>query len=387
MGVARNIEVIMRKIRICGVQTHYKLKKDTTGKEYLNTGGVDLARLINPLKYLDPKKFDVDIVYEVVGPNCKFKNTEDLSKHYDILYFSYMDEVKFYLELRVQGLKNKMKIAVDVDDNLWAVDPTHPFYKDDFEKGSEKNFNRSAIILDADSVTTTSDYLKKRIQENTKVEDITVIPNFVDLELYDYKKIKPKKSDEITIGYIGGSSHFPDMNDPKFVNAMTQILNKYPNVRFKTTFFMPQLKALWGYKYKYALGRADVYRFINELWVEMMSECDFFIAPLSHSSYSSSKSYIKALEYGAGKKAVILERIEPYQEFAGENPEEKGVFLAYSTKEWFNAMEKLVLDEKLRKENGEKLYNEVKKNHTIQGNTKVYEKYFTVLFDKDFLVW
>jgi glycosyltransferase involved in cell wall biosynthesis len=85
------------------------------------------------------------------------------------------------------------------------------------------------------------------------------------------------------------------------------------------------------------------------------------------------------LEYGAAKKPVILESFGPYKEFGGMNPEEKGVFLADSTQEWFNALEKLILNEKLRKEMGESLYNEVKKNHTIQGNKELYESYLTDL--------
>jgi glycosyltransferase involved in cell wall biosynthesis len=116
---------------------------------------------------------------------------------------------------------------------------------------------------------------------------------------------------------------------------------------------------------------------------KMMSECDIFIAPLSHSNYSRGKSYIKALEYGAGKKPIVLEKIEPYQEFAGDRPEEKGVLLAYSEREWFEKMEKLLLDAKLRKENGEKLYNEVKKNHTTDNPkiVKAYADFFKKVYD------
>lgn len=369
----------MKKIRVLGIFTNFKEKKDKDGKITYYHSGVDLVRTLLPLKYLDSKKFEVDLQYDLFS---KYKSIKELTEHYDIILFSYIHDPQLYIEIRVCALKSNTKLIMDIDDDIWDVDPTHPNYKDDFQEGSENMFNRSAILLDADKIITTNSFLRYRILDHVRRahKDITIIPNFIDLTMYDYKKIPKKvKSDEIVIGWMGGSSHFRDINKPEFTKALKLIMDKYPQVRFKTTAYYPQLKALFGFKYRYTLARFSVQRFIDEVWPAMASECDVFCAPLVHTKYSASKSWVKVLEYGAAKKPVILENFGPYKDFGGHSPEDKGVFLADSTQEWFNALEKLVLDEKLRKEMGTRLYNEVKNNHTIQGNKQIYEEYLTKL--------
>lgn len=373
-------------IKILAAQTHFKLKKDRkTGKEICYTGAVDYYRVIQQVKYLPKDEFEVDVVYEIVGPNQKFKNTEDLAKHYDIMFLSYMDTVQFYIELRVQGLKHGMKMVLDVDDNLWAVDPSHPYYKGDFEPNSENNFKRSAMILDADSVTTTNRFLKYQMVENTgrSIKDIKIIPNYIDLTLFDYKKIPTVKKDgEIQIGYLAGSSHYPDINEVDFIKALKIIMDKYPNVVLKTTFFMPQLKAIFGNKYKYCMGRFNYESYVNNVWPKMMAESDITIAPLSWSKYSRSKSYVKYLEMSAGKRPMICEKIDPYQEVLEGHPE-RGL-MAGTKDEWVDAFSRLIESEELRKSIGEEAYKYVKENHTIQNpkNIKLISDFFKSLVDK-----
>jgi len=369
----------MKKIRVLGIFTNFKEKTGKDGKPVYYHSGVDLARTLLPLKYLDPKKFDVDLQYDLFS---KYKSIKELTQHYDVILFSYIHDPQLYIEIRVCALKSGTKLLLDIDDDIWDVDPSHPNYKNDFQEGSENMFNRSAIIADVDKIITTSSFLRYKILDHIRRDhkDIEIIPNFVDLTMYDYKKIPKKvKSDEIVIGWMGGSSHFRDINKPEFTKALKMIMDKYPQVRFKTTAYYPQLKALFGYKYRYTLSRFAVQRFIDEVWPKMSSEVDIWVAPLSYSDYSKSKSYIKLLEYGASKLPVIAERITPYEEFVGMDSESKGISLVNTTDEWFNALEKLILDKKLRKEMGERLYNEVKNNHTIQKNKYRYEEYLTDL--------
>ena len=77
-----------------------------------------------------------------------------------------------------------------------------------------------------------------------------------------------------------------------------------------------------------------------------------------------------------------MEKIGPYQKVL-DNHEERGL-LAYSEKEWFEAIEKLILSPELRKKMGENAYNYVKENHTIQKNSKVYVDFFKKVFDSPF---
>lgn len=364
----------MKKIRILGCHTNFKEKRDGS----FIYSGVDLARLVLPLKYLDKDRFEVEFEFDLLR---QYKTVEELTKHYDILFFSYIHNPMLYISLRVCSLKSKTKLVVDLDDNIWDVDPSHPFYKGDYAPGSENLFNRTAILLDSDYVTTTNVYLKNKILEHVgrSRDSITIFHNFIDLTMYDHKNIKPKEeTNEIVIGWMGGSSHAKDINKLEFIEALKQIMFKYPNVRFKTTGYYPELKALFGFKYQYTLCRSDVNRFISEVWTEM-GVCDIFVAPLSDSPYSKSKSYIKLLEYGATKRPVVAEEIDPYIEFSGLRPKDKGVYLVKTTDQWFNALEKLIVSKDHREDMGGRLYQEVLDNHTIQKNVKKYEDYFTQL--------
>ena len=370
----------MNKIKIFGGLTHYKLKVDKkTGRQVCYPGPVDFYRVMQPLKYLPKDRFEVDVDYDFYS---RFGNAEGVTNYYDIMFMSYIDTVDTYLKFRVLGIKNKMKMVIDLDDNLWNVDPTHPFYKSDFAPGSEKNFNRSAMFLDADGITTTNSFLRYQMIENIKIpiKQVEILPNFIDLTEFDYKNVVPSRSkDKFIIGYLGGSSHFPDMNKSEFLDALKIIMDKYPQVRFKTCFYMPHLKALFGYKYEYEiLGSGERYR--KEGWPKMMEEFSCAVAPLVWSKYSRSKSYVKYLEYSAAKVPSICEKIDPYNEVLLGH-EERG-FLASSTEDWVKHFEFLITHPKEAKDIGEEAYKYIKKDHTIQNpkNIQLYTDYFEKIY-------
>lgn len=374
----------MKKIRILGLLTHFKLKKNREGKEICYPGPVDFYRVIQQLKYLPKDEFEVYVTYEAFGEGSKHKTIEEVMDSYDIIFFSYMDAVAPYLELRVRGLKKGIKMAIDLDDNVWAVDKTHPYYKGDFEPGSEKSFNRSAILLDADTVVTTSLYLRDKIKEhiNRPVTQTDIIHNFIDLEEFDCKKIKDTRDkNKFTIGYIGGSSHLPDLTKPEFTKALHIIMDKYPQVVFKCTPFMPQLKAEFGNRLEYHItGTGEKYRYKD--WPELMGSFDVCVAPLVNTNYSKAKSYVKYLEYSAGKKPSICEEIEPYNEIL-RGSEGRG-FQASTTEDWVKHLTYFIENPEQIDIIGNNAYEYVKKHNTAQNPDNIEEvaRVFRKLFDK-----
>ena len=157
-------------------------------------------------------------------------------------------------------------------------------------------------------------------------------------------------------------------------------MDKYPQVRFKTCFFIPQLKALFGYKYEYELIGSGK-RFREEGWPKMMGEFGVTVAPLSSSDYSKSKSYVKYLEYSAGKLPSICEEIEPYEEVL-KNHEERGL-LAHSTEDWVKHLEFLINNPNEAKQIGENAYKYIKENHLMKDNVYRYADYFTKIVDRN----
>jgi glycosyltransferase involved in cell wall biosynthesis len=363
----------MRKVKILGVLTHFKLKKDKEGKEVRFVSAVDYYRIIQPLLNLPKDQFEVDIDHNVVG---KHKTLEETTKYYDIIYSSYIDTAEFYARLKVNCLHNNCDWVIDLDDNVWHVSPTHPYYEEEYKPGCPSITKRVAILKDTTYLTTTNSFLRYQMMESLgkNIKAIQIFPNYINLTDFDFNKIPSKEGKDIQIGYCGGSSHFDDINKPEFTKAIQIIMDKYPNVTLKTTFYMPQLKALFGYKYKYSLGRFSMDSYIKELWPQMLGSSDIMVAPLSWSKYSRAKSYIKYLEMGAGKKPMVCERIDPYNEILN-NHEERG-FLASTTEEWVKYLSMLIESPELRKKVGEEAYKYVKENHTIQENVDPYAKYF-----------
>lgn len=362
----------MRKIRILGIPTHFKLKKDReTGKIINYKGAVDFYRIIQPLMNLPKDKFEVSIKWDF---REGFKSVDELTEYYDIIFSSYIDTVQVYVETKMACNRNNCKWIMDLDDNIWNVHANHPLHKD-FVPESPKFQDENAIMKDVGTYTTTNSFLRYKMVENlkTNIKNITVMPNFIDLTMFDYKKVKERDDKNIQIGYMGGSSHFDDINKKEFTDALKIVMDKYPNVTLKTTFYMPHLKAKFGNKYKYCLGRFDVYRYADEVWPDITAS-DILVAPLSWSQYSRAKSYVKYLEYSAAKKPSILEKIDPYNEVLGGHPE-RGL-QATTTEEWVEALSKLIESEKLRKEMGEEAHRYIKENHTIQKNVEIYADYF-----------
>ncbi len=368
----------MEKIRILGILTHYKLKRDkVTGKEVCYSSGVDYLRVISPLEHLPKDKFEVDIKYDFMDG---YADAYDMLRNYDIIYSSYIDTVETYVKVKSAANMMKRPWIMDIDDNLWQVSKSHPYIKD-YLPESPKFQDQQAILKDTSQFTVTNSFLRYKTVEylNKNINQIEVLPNFIDLKQYDHKKFTKKDHEGIQIGYMGGSSHFDDINKPEFINAMKIIMDKYPQVSLKTTFYMPQLKAKFGSRYKYTLGSFNIYRFIDKIWTDMCATSDIFVAPLSYTPYSRAKSYCKYLEYSAGKVPSVMEKIDPYEQVLNYAPE-RGL-LASRTEEWVEHLSYLIENPKARERMGKSAYDYVKKNHTIQGNIKIYTDYFTKIFD------
>lgn len=351
--------------------THGKYLKN--GK--YQTHGVCYARIINPLSKLDREKFEVVITDNPFTD--KLDSWDKVTKYYDIIYFSYVNDAKWFANMGMMAEKNKCVMVVDLDDALDLVPPQSNVYKT-YHPGSEALYICECILQEVGHITTTNAFLKRHMVEWLKVgyDRIKCLPNYIDLETYDYRKISKKEDDKIVIQFFGTSTHVVDILWEPVVGALDRIMNEYKNVYFDTCGLMlPHLKSKWGYRYTFHLGKPDVYEWANELWPELMSKADICIAPLKPSDFSKSKSNIKFLEISAAKCPTVASDIRQYQEM-------EGCLLAPPTsQDWYEQLKKLIDSKELRKEVGEKSYEYVKKYHTIQSHIKEYEDYFTNIYN------
>jgi len=298
-----------------------------------------------------------------------------VAEHVDIIFFNYLHNPWGYAAMGAMARKNGVKMVIDLDDSLWDISEDNPAYKVFYPK-SEALMNFNAILKDVDYVTTTSSYLKNVIVHNALIrhDKIHVIPNYIDLELYKHRA-KFRQAPDIVISHFGSTTHFNDLANDRFAQGMDMVMKKYPTVRLKTIGAMiGDFKERWGMRYYNDYGHQDIYHWIQDedRFSKFMDETDIMVTPLVENVYNRCKSQIKFLEVSSAKIPGVWEKIRQYEEVV----DGKNGLLAHSAQDWYEAIEKLILDENLRKTMGREAYNTVKKDWTIQGNINRYVDLF-----------
>jgi glycosyltransferase involved in cell wall biosynthesis len=197
-------------------------------------------------------------------------------------------------------------------------------------------------MIQADLVVASTQALAEyfsMINPNTRV-----FPNYLDDEVWKIqdKSKPPERSEPITIGYMGGASHFRDL---EFVMpALLSVMEKYGS-RIRLT--------IWGAEPPRDLKRND-----NVVWHEMNLldyqefasrfeeiPADIWIAPLQDIPFNQYKSAIKFMEYAAVGGAAIFSRIRAYTEVIQNG---RNGLLASNQAEWQAELERLIEDPGLR---------------------------------------
>jgi len=272
-------------------------------------------------------------------------------------------------------------MVYEIDDYLQGVDPTNPAYRSWTPAGP--HLQRALALMEkADAMTVTTDRLQREYAPWNK--NIFVIPNFLDKTLFPPAK-KVYKDKLIRIGYTGFSSHQKDLE--LIDDIMTKICEKYPEVRFKVMGIIPEhaFKRIPQYNYKYRgvkiksqleyISGTDItayfYKLADQGW-------DIGLAPLIDNSFNACKSDLKIKEYGALSIPVVASNVYPYQKAIKQG---YNGFLASTGKEWYEAIEKLILDKKLRQEIGNNNLVWVNENGWIQDNVAVWINTYQHIYD------
>ena len=246
--------------------------------------GVDFVRVIQPMTYLNGYtyngfKFKVDI-YDIHAK--KQPNWIDISKQYDLVFLNYtvLDWAFAAMGAPLRGEGKKM--IMDLDDAIWYVRKDNPTYESYHANNGQNIYNVQCILDEVDHIICASRYLKNVIVNKTyrRHEHITVIPNCIDLKLYNKSyEIKDKK--DIIILHFGSTTHFEDLLQKEFMMGISRIMYEYPNVKFITVgAFMPEFRYKFGSRYENAFGANDIYTWIKDKFPLYMDQADIVVAPL-----------------------------------------------------------------------------------------------------------
>ena len=354
-----------------------------------NYSGVGYYRLVNPAKYI--KKYNIKVIDKEI--QTLYNKPEDTLKNImrdnDIVLTKAVDNPQACAQLLFYRDYYKRKLIVDLDDNYFEVREDQPGYKW-YYPGSQKKAILSSYLSLADhlivSTQPLADYHQKYFKEIYNIDKpITVLPNFNDLDEFNYPYRGNQNEKIVRIGWQGSTTHLSDLK--LVMPAIKEIMKKYNNVwiDFMGGIEAYQVKDLFGdfpekiSKRISIIGGTPSWKEYPKKLSE--TEWDIGICPLINDEFNRNKSHIKWMEYSAYKIPTIASRVYPYyKDILGIKTIQQGKtgFLARTTDDWIKYLTLLIENKDLRKKIGENAYEDIKKNWQMKDHYQLYED----LFDK-----
>lgn len=222
------------------------------------------------------------------------------------------------------------RIVIDCDD------PYHLMHEGWKQKDVDSHLD---ALAHADVLVVTTEALAESYEEHHA--DIRVIPSCVDLPDFSFGRAMQHLDGKVRIGYAAGYTHAPDAD--VVAEALGQI-SSHPDVIIE---FVGAFDPGWEFPYRRypALPYAG-YKAMIATWT-------IGLCPLVESDLNSTRSDLKALDYGMSFATNVVSPVGPYEHLV-----EKGlVASAESTQEWYEALRDLVENEKACAQLAASFYN------------------------------
>jgi len=226
----------------------------------------------------------------------------------------------------------------DIDDDIFNYPEAKEYEATDTERVAEDIRNMMQLV---DVIVVTEEKIKESAEEYT-ITPIQVIPNYIDIEMWDAPKKKNYNQPDFIVGWAGGHYHSEDLKILE--EPMHKILTDYPDVKFVTI----------GDKIDSLLKDFPEQVFFYEFtdvaeFPDLMHKLQFSIglAPLSESDFSNARSNIRLLHYSLLSIPTIASNFGPYKRAYEDN----FPILAVQNvnEDWVNNIKALIDNEKQRK--------------------------------------
>lgn len=340
---------------------------------------VDLWRIKRPLtelkKHVD---WQIDEQPTFIKGVEKYKNAKEFTEEemqkafehickYDIVFSSYHADPTAYSMLKVAADKAGVQFVMDVDDDMFSVNPDNPFW---IKMNDEKCYWMQCMIRDNTWISTTTDALAKVFRDRRKghhKDTVFVNPNCINDE---YKHPPFDNGDKIVIGYFGGSSHYADLHETGVAEALQKLMHENKKVYFKAV-GMPLDKYVPRGRYGFVDGKRGN-GWVKELFPSL--KMDIALAPLHNNIFNHGKSNIKWQEATRAGACFVASRIGPYRSLFSNT-----AILTDNTKEgWYKALKNAVDDASHRKRMVRAAKDELAKNWRLETHWQQYK----VMFEK-----
>lgn len=233
--------------------------------------------------------------------------------------------------LRAHGVA----VVWDTDDDVRSVPRGTETYR---RLGGRRRLRRmfeqtAAMARAAHLVTTTSETLA-RVYRDAGAEHVAVIENYLPPEALDGRRRRRRR--EIVVGCVAANEHADDLAQLRIPKVLGTLLRAYPEV---TVIALGVDLKLRDPRYVH-LPKVP----FREL-MPIVREFDIALAPLTDTPFSRARSNVKLKEYAAAGAAWLASPVGPY---VGVGEAQGGLLVGDD--EWYEAIERLVLDLRRRAE-------------------------------------
>lgn len=325
------------------------------------------------------KKFgwDTEVEYPEYNPKFGFgSNAGDKLANYgwDIVVFKLI-MLRSVAEI-MENAKPNQKVVVDVDDFYEGLQETNLAYKNtDPEAHPENNRDHYWKIIDlADAIITSTQFLYDFYTKEKGKTNVFLVRNGIDIDRWrrkqDYSRYLP------TVGWVGALpwrsgdletlrpflGEFLEKNRLTFhhsghIKEMNLDITDLSNIPKSVKFTHEPRKIISQYP-------------------QMFRKIDIGLVPLNNLPFNHAKSTIKGLEYTAAGVPFISSYSPEYELLTSEGVGR----VAYNKDDWIRHLTELQ-DPKVRKDDIEKNYENVKKMHTMEVRGKDWDKTLTDILD------
>lgn len=351
---------------------HSALNKDQNTRS-----AVDMWRIYRPLKEL-AKHVDWQIDHQptFIRGIEKYKDAKEFTEEemerafehickYDIVFSSYHADPTAYTMLKVAADKAGVQFVMDVDDDMFAVNPDNPFW---IKMDDEKCYWMQCMIRDNTWISTTTESLAKVFRDRRTghhKDTVFVNPNYITDE---YKHPPVDNGEWTVIGYFGGSSHYKDLHESGVADALKKLMIENNKVRFRAI-GMPLDKYVPRGRYEFVEGkRGDGW--VKELFPSL--NLDIAIAPLDDNIFNNGKSNIKWQEATRAGAAFVASRLGPYKSLTPDI----AVTVQNDSDAWHRALKRLVDNAEYRKKLVDTATANLTANWRLEDNWANYRNMF-----------
>lgn len=255
--------------------------------------------------------------------------THEICERYDTILAHMLHHEHALPAWRQLAERGHHRLVLDVDDAMWAPD-WQPFRDAYTPEVLDRLY--TAIQL-AHVVTTPSPVIAASL--GCYHPNVRVIANYVPAYLLHQH---PRTRRRPTIGYQGSASHDPDIS-PEFIGCMRRFARDYPEWIWKMWGKTPREVEGWPPGFIQTVPwQPDLRAYYRSL------SMDVGIGPLKSSTFTASKSSLRAVEYAALGVPAVLSRSPAYEGWV-----EQGVtgFLVEDDQDWYQLLSWLAEDPQL----------------------------------------